>query len=181
MEFFQAVGRRYSQKKAFDPGRKVPAEDLQSIVQAGMAAPSAGNGQSPEFVIVNDEATVRRIGDISQWLPLQTAPAIILVLSQPAMRQELGPHTECLIGDAMVATENMLLACTALGYCCGLVDGPFLKLEIQRGACALLGIPDDRIILVAIPVGHPGEPEPHRPKKPFGQRASWNRYAIDRS
>jgi len=180
MEFFQAVGRRYCQKKAYDPARKVPAEDLQSIVQAGMAAPSAGNQQSAEFIIVNDEAIMRKIGDISQWVPLQTAPATILVLSHPHMRQQLDSHTECLIGDAMVATENMLLACAALGYCCGLVDGPFLKPEVQKGVCELLGIPEDRIIFISVPVGYPAEPEPHRPKKPFPQRASWNKYEIQR-
>jgi nitroreductase len=180
MEFFQAVGRRYSQKHAFDPDRKVPEEDLKSIVQAGMAAPSAGNNQSPEFIILSDEEVVRKVGELSNWLPLQTAPAIILVLSKPHMREKLDSHTECLIGDAMVATENMLLAATALGYACGLVDGPYLKPEVYEPTCEYLGIPDDRIIFISIPVGYPAEPEPHRPKKPFPQRASWNQYAIER-
>lgn len=180
MEFFEVIAKRYSHKVAFDPARKVPDADLQKIVQAGMIAPSAANEQSPEFIILNDEALVRQIGALSGNVPLQTAPAIIAVLSQPAMRQVFDIKTECLIADIAAATENMLLAATALGYCCGWVDGPFTKQEIAEPVSKLLGLPADRMLVICIPVGYPAEPGPRRPKKPFEQRASWNTYAIQR-
>ncbi len=112
MEFFEALAKRYCHKVAFDPKRAVPEADLKKIVEAGMAAPSAGNSQSPEFIIVNDEALCRRIGEISGNVPLQTAPAMIAVLSQPYMRQVCDIKAECLIADMAVATGYMLLAAT---------------------------------------------------------------------
>ena len=44
----------------------------------------------------------------------------------------------------------------------------------------LLNVPDDRRLMVIVPVGLPGEPGPRRTKKPFERRASWNRYAVIR-
>ncbi len=180
MEFFEVIARRYCHKVAFDPTRKVPDEDLRKIVEAGMAAPSAGNGQSPEFIILTEEKLVRRLGELAGNIPLQTAPAMIAVLSQPHARQACDLQAECLIGDFAVATLNMLLAATALGYCCGWVDGPFTKPEVSRPASELLGVPEDRLLIIVVPVGYPGEPGPRRPKKPFAQRASWNTYAVQR-
>ncbi len=180
MEFFEVLAKRYSHKAAFDPTRPVPEADLKKIVEAGMAAPSAGNAQSPEFIIVNDAALCRRIGELSGNVPLKTAPAMIAVLSQPYMRQVCDLKAECLIADMAVATGYMLLAATALGYCCGWVDGPFTAAETNRAVAELLGIPDDRLLVLFVPVGYPGEEGPRRPKKPFQQRASWNKYDIQR-
>jgi len=180
MEFFEVLAKRYCHKVAFDPQRAIPEADLKTIVRAGMAAPSAGNGQSPEFIIVSDAALCRRIGEISGNVPLQTAPAMIAVLSQPYARQACDLKAECLIGDFAVATAYMLLAATALGYCCGWVDGPFTKAEANQAVAGLLGIPDDRLLILFVPVGYPGVEGPRRPKKPFAERASWNKYAVQR-
>jgi nitroreductase len=181
MDIFEAIAKRYSHKVAFDPNIPVPDSDLQKITEAALRAPSAGNAQTPEFIIISDQALLRRIGDLSGNVPLATAPAMIAILSYADMRTTPDRiRGECLTADFAVAAQNMLLAATALGYCCGWVDGPFLKPEISRPVCELLGIPQDRILVMIVPVGHPGVEGPRRPKKPFEQRASWNRYAIHR-
>lgn len=172
MDFFEVVTRRYSHKAAFDPTRPVPDDHLRRLVEVGMAAPSAGNGQAPEFIIVTDGEIIGRIGELSGHAPLRTAPAWIVIV--------LDPTKGCYLEDYAVATGYVLLAATALGYACGWVDGPFLDPALRVPASELLGIPDDRQLMVAIPVGYPGEEAPRRPKKPFAQRASWNRYAVAR-
>lgn len=180
MEFFDVIKARYSHKARFDPDRPVPREDLTRIVETGMLAPSANNKQSPEFVLIDDPALLRQIGALTGSVPLSTAPAMIAVLTQPRFREVFDTETECLIADFAAATENLLLAATALGYCCGWLDGPFVDDETQSKACALLALPADRAIAVVVPVGYAGEEGPRRPKKPFAQRACWNRYRITR-
>ena len=180
MEFFEVVGKRYSYKARFDSKRQVREEDLVKIVEAGMAAPSASNGQSPEFVIVNDESIVRQIGKVADNVPLRTAPAFVAVLTKPRARQVLDIETECLVADLAAATENIILAATALGYCCGWLDSPFVDNDVRTKAEGILDIPDDRMLLLLVPIGYPAEPGPRRPKKMFAQRASWNRYTIQR-
>ena len=180
MEFFQVVAKRYSHKTAFDSEKKVAEEDLIKIVEAGMAAPSAGNGQSPEFIIINDEGVLEQLRKISDNVPVNTAPAFIAVLTRPRAREVLDIATECLIADLAASTAHMLLAATALGYCCGWVDGPFVPKEAQARICEILDVPSDRMVLLLIPVGYPAEAGPRRDKKPFEQRASWNQYAVER-
>ena len=180
MEFFEVVARRYSHKASFDYDKKIPEEDLRKIVEAGMAAPSAGNSQSPEFIIITDEKILERISIITQNAILWTAPAMIAVVTRPRVREVLDITTECLICDFAVATENMLLAATALGYCCGWMDGPFTDPQVREKVEELLGIPDDRMLILVVPIGYPLQEGPRREKKPFEQRASWNRYAVER-
>lgn len=177
MEFSEVVAKRYSHKVKF-AGEDLPKEDLRKIVQAGMAAPSAGNGQSPEFIIIDDPTILQEMGRITGHIVVQTAPALIGVLTQPRVREVLDIKTECLICDFAVATVSMLLAATDLGYCCGWLDGPFVDATVRGKVQDLLGIPGDRMLALVVPVGYAGEEGPRRTKKPFEQRASLNGYSV---
>lgn len=179
MEFFEVIQKRYTHKALFAKDA-VPDEDLRRIVQAGMSAPSAGNSQSPEFVIVTDPQLVAKLGEITGNKIIASAPCLIAVLTRPRSREVLDTSTECLIADWALAMGYMTLAATALGYCYAWLDGPFVPEGPRHEAEALLGVPADRMLVVVLPVGHPAEPGPRRPKRPFEQRASWNRYEIVR-
>ena len=176
MDYFDAVTQRYCHKAAFKPDA-VPAAHLQRIVEAGMLAPSPDNAQASEFVIVNDPDTLRRIGEIGGSAPLRTAPAMI-VLVVDHHREAKGSIRY--LEDYACATTQMLLAATALGYVAGWVDGMFRDPAKRMPVCELLGIPDDRLMIVIVPVGLPAGEGPRRPKKSFSQRASWNRYTVER-
>lgn len=177
MEFFEVVQKRYSHKVAFDSSHPVSDEHLVKIVETGMAAPSAANGQSAEFILINDKAIIEQIGRITNNVPLKTAPAMIAVVSDLG---EGGPGVSYCLEDYAAATENMLLAATALGYSCGWVDWVFKDPAVRDPVSELLNVPEDRRLMVIMPVGLPGEPGPRRAKKPFERRASWNRYAVIR-
>ena len=179
MDFFAAVGRRYSHKARF-AGPAVPRDDLRKIVEAGIQSPSGGNRQTPEFVIIDDLPTIDELGRITANPILASAPALVAIISHPRMREVLDLSTECLIADCAVAAGSIVLAATALGYCCGWMDSPFLAREKRERSQQLLGIPDDRYLVMAVPVGHPGEKSARREKKRFEQRASWNRYSVER-
>jgi nitroreductase len=174
MEFFDVIRARYSHKAAFAPAPRPADEDLRRIVEAGMAAPSAMNRQSPEFIIITDAGLLERIGEITNNAVLKTAPAMIAVLGNPVDAE--GFYRE----DYAAATENMLLAATDLGYAVGWIDGIFRNDAVRTPVSTLLGIPDDRRLCIMIPVGKPGEEGARRAKKPFEERASWNTYAIRR-
>lgn len=177
MEFFEVVKKRYSHKGAFDPTHPVPREHLVQIVEAGIAAPSAANGQSTEFIIIDDKALLAQIGEITGSVPLKTAPASIAVVSDVGTG---APGVSYYLEDYAAAMENMLLAATALGYACGWIDAVFKDPAIRNAVSELLYVPDDRRLMAIMPVGRPGEPATRRPKKPFERRASWNRYAVIR-
>ncbi len=176
MDYFDAVAQRYSHKAAFRPD-PVPRAHLRQIVEAGMSAPTANNAQRAEFIIVTEPDTLSRIGEIGDTAPLKTAPAmIVMVVDHKCDPEGSGYYLE----DYACATTQIMLAATALGYSSGWIDGMFKDPAKRLPVCELLGIPDDRLMIVIVPVGLPAEGGPRRPKKPFSQRASWNRYAVER-
>jgi len=80
------------------------------------------------------------------------------------------PNTPRYLEDYACATTQMLLAATALGCGAGWVDGMFRDSAERTPVCALLGIPDGRLMIAIVPVSLPAVDGPHRPKKPFEQR-----------
>lgn len=177
MDLFEAISKRYCHKAAFAQ-EAVADEDLRRIAEAGMAAPSGTNSESPEFILINDVGVLAEIGRITRHRPLITAPAMIAVVSNQA---DVLPGVTFYVEDYAAATENILLAAIALGFACGWIDHLLRTPEINDPLCRLLGIPSDRKLMVIIPIGKPSEEAARRAKKTFEQRCSWNQYAIQRS
>lgn len=175
MELFEAIRERYSYRGPFrkDP---VPREDLKRIVEAGLMAPSGCNSQTTEFVIVSDPELVRKIGGMHPGnMALQQAVALIACI----IDRDPEPVYEGLsfqVEDCAAAAENILLAITALGYGSVWVDG-WLRGEGRAEKIArLLGVPDLKIVRILLPIGIPTVPGPHPAKKPFDERARFNRW-----
>jgi nitroreductase len=78
--------------------------------------------------------------------------------------------------DCGAAVENLLLAITALGYATVWLDGA-LKVEDRATRVGqLLGVPPEKTVAVALPLGIPKQPGTQRERMPFDQRAWYNRY-----
>ena len=126
-------------------GDPINENDLNTIVKAGMAAPSAMNIQPWSFIIITDKAI---LNNLCKALPyakmLDKAGAAIIVC---------GDSKEAnWVVDCAAATENILLAAHALGY--GAVWTAVYKYESRidpvRKECK---IPNDIIPLNVIPIG----------------------------
>jgi nitroreductase len=173
---FDAIARRYSYREGFKK-KKVPRKDLEKIVKAGLAAPSGKNEQTTTFVIVDDPALVKTIGKMHRMPAMQTAGAIIacIIDRQPAAVYE-GHSFQ--VEDCSAAVENMLLAITASGYAGVWIDG-WLRLENHAQIIGdLLGVPPNKIVRVIVPLGVPAREVPRKPKKPFAERAWFNKYKV---
>jgi nitroreductase len=172
MELFEAMQTRASYRGEYLMDR-VPAEDMETIVRAGMAAPSGRNMQTTSFVIVDDESLLSEIGKILPSRLVASAPAIIAA----AFREEDGEDIFASEReDCAAAVLNMLLAITALGYASCWIDGE-LKLEGRaEKLSALLRLPAGVQVRVLLPVGKPAA-EIKRPRKlAFAQRTRKNQW-----
>ncbi|MDO4551170.1 MAG: nitroreductase family protein [Planctomycetia bacterium] len=174
MELFEAFQKRFSYRGDF-ADVPVPREDLIKIVEAGRIAPTACNCQLPTFVIVDDPALIEKIAALSPQKMFQTAKAVIAcVSSAEAVFQGKSFYPE----DCAAAVTQMLLAVTALGYASVWVQG-FLKIgDNAEKIGEYLGVPASHKVQILLPLGVPltegGQPE----KKPWAQRASFNRYEL---
>ena len=173
MDLFTAIANRHSYRGEY-LSHPVPREHLHQIVQAGIQAPSGCNAQTTSFIVVDDPALVMQIREIVARPFLATVPAFIacLIDSRPVYK-----NCSFAAEDCAAATENMLLAITALGYASVWLDGVLRTQKIKETLAALLKVPADREIRILLPVGQPATPALQKEKMPFEQRAWFNVYA----
>ena len=161
MDALEAIRKRRSIRKY--TGDTIPRQDLETIVDAGRLAATGSNQQPWDFIVVTDRHMISQLKVASAWM--DKAGAIIAVVMDPSSRWWLE--------DGSAAVENMLIACTALGYGACWLEGYTLPREEEFKA--LLGVPEDRWLLTLIPVGLPAE-APTRQKKTLEQVLHWERY-----
>ncbi len=143
----------------------VPMEKLALLVEAARWAPSAGNSQPWEFLLVNDEDMISVLETVSPgWL--EEAPALI-VMCINKKRETNWSHVD--LGAAM---QNILLCANSIGIgCCAI--GSFLVPTITE----LLEIPPHLKPILFITVGYPNEEPPattHLPLKELIHRKVGN-------
>ncbi len=174
MDVFDAIAKRYSYRGAFTDAA-VPRADLERIVRAGLAAPSAGNSQTTSFVIVDDPVKLERLAEIiPNSTPLRTAKAVIVTCLDKADPQSERPDFSMV--NYGIAVENVMLALTALGYAALWMEGWKRAEGAQAAVAKLLGLPDSFVVQVLIPLGVAEAPGTPRDKRPFNERAWWNTY-----
>lgn len=136
-------------------GEPVRAADVEALLQAGMAAPSASNRQPWHLVAVTDRAQLRALGDAHPYgKMIATAGLGIAVCGDPAI-------SEWWVQDCTAATENILIAAAALGLG-GVWLGCHGRPEREQAVRRALGIPAHIGVLSLLSIGHPAEDKPAR-------------------
>jgi nitroreductase len=169
MDALEAIfGRRSIRKYTAEP---VAEADVDTILRAAMAAPSAGNQQPWRFVVTTDRATLDAMAETTPYgKMLREAPLSITVcadtrdLKHPQMWQQ----------DCGAATQNALVAIHALGL--GAVWlGFWPKMERVAPLKDVLGLPEGIEPFCVLAVGHPAETKPpaERYAAEFVRRDRW--------
>jgi len=152
----------------------VSKADIETMLRAGMAAPTAVNRQPWHFVVINSKEKLAELaGDNPRGGMLKKAPLAIVVCGN--MDKALpGQGRGFWVQDCSAATENILLAANAIGL--GGVWTGLYPDENRAGAVAkVLKLPETFIPLCTIVIGHPAEqPTPKDKWKP--ENISYNEY-----
>jgi nitroreductase len=164
MDVFQAIHTRRTVRKFSD--RELEWDKVAQVLEAGKAAPSAGNLQPWKFIVVADKAKKRALADASlqQWW-LETAPILIVVVADvERTKQFYGIRGERLysIQDCSAAAQNMLLAATALG-----VGSAWISAFEEEAVNRALGIPTEARAQAIIALGYQSEEPKEAPKNPL--------------
>ncbi|MGA2976522.1 MAG: nitroreductase family protein [Spirochaetia bacterium] len=173
MDVFKAIEARHSYRSGFSP-TPVPRKDLERIVRAGIQAPSGYNAQTTSFVIVDEPALIKEMARIAENDVIAAAPAAVVCVMDP--RETEPGRLRCGVEDYSAAVENMLLAVTALGYASVWIDGILREEERAARIGALLSVPRRQVVRAILPIGKPTEQGKQAEKKPFGERAWFNRF-----
>lgn len=137
----------------------VQKADIEALLEAAMAAPSACNRRPVDFYVIEGEEKLREVSDCGRFTRMK-APLIILVVGNlsRALPLQLADYW---IQDAAAASENILIGATAmgLGSCwCGIYPQKRMMEKVSR----VLGLSEKQIPFSMIKIGYPDEfPEPH--------------------
>jgi len=131
----------------------VAEELITGFLKAAMAAPSAGNEQPWEFVVLTERTILDRIPSFHPYAAmLKEAPAAILVCGDLAREK----HEGYWVQDCSAATENILIAVNEKGL--GAVWlGIYPREERVRGLRQLLSIPETIVPFALVAIGYPAE------------------------
>lgn len=166
MDVFEAV-RTVLAVRSYTDERVAPAL-VRRIVEAGRLSASAGNGQPWHFIVVEERATLRALGEIMTTgrYTVDAAFAIVVVVKKDS------PYA---VSDTSRAIQNMVLTAWADGVGSNWTGfGPLPAVE------KLLGVPETHEGLAVVPFGVPDTKlgRGRKKRKPMTKIASRERFGT---
>mgnify|MGYP001131724755 CR=1 FL=1 len=154
MDVLEAIKGRRS-IRAFKR-KTVPEEIVEKLIDAASWAPSAGNIQPWEFVIVQKPEIKRRLAEAAlEQSFIEEAPVVIVVCAdekRSSMGYGIRGRVLYCIQDTAAATQNILLTAYSLGLGACWV-GAFNEKEARE----ILETPQEIRPVAMIPIGYPDE------------------------
>lgn len=147
------MGRRSIRNYTDEP---VTDEQLDVVLRAAMAAPSAGNQQSWRFIVVREASQRQALAQATPYSGMiARAPLAIVVCGDT--RDE--KHPGYWVQDCSAAIENLLIAVHAIGL--GAVwIGVHPVAERVDNVRRICAVPDGIVPMSMIALGHPAEEKP---------------------
>ena len=148
MEAIECIQTRRSIRKYLD--KDVSDELITELLKAAMTAPSAGNQQPWQFIVITDRKLLNKITEFHEYAQMcKDSHLAILVCADISSIRHEGMWEQ----DCSAATQNILLAAHAHGL--GAVwCGVYPREPKIQGFRKLLNIPEKIIPFSLIPIGH---------------------------
>ena len=175
MDFHQLLLERHSIRRYTD--EPVDGDDVKTILEAALLAPTSKSARPWQFVVVEDKDTLAALAGCKPAgaVSLRTAPLAVVIVSDPE-------RSDVFVEDTSVAALMMQLQAAALGLgSCWVqvrnrfsADGEPAQDMIQR----LLGIPPCYPVECIVTIGHSDETrKPVDPSKLLWEKVhvgKWN-------
>ncbi len=152
----------------------VSDELIMKLIEAGNAAPSAGNLQARDFIIVKDEETKLKLALASfRQMFITEAPVLIVVVANyPRSMKVYGERGRIYAEqDAAAAVQNVLLAAHAMG-----LASVWIGAYDDEKVSEILNIPSYARPVAILPIGYPAEDPRPRRRYDLEEITHWERW-----
>lgn len=147
----QAITERRSVRRY--TGEKLTQEQLETIAQCALWAPSAMNQQTTKIVVTQDRALIEELGaDAGRQGFDYGAPCFVFFYGQQGNKWGTG--------NAALAVQNAALAAQSMGLGSVVIGCVYDYLQSAEGKAkwnAKLGVPESHEFILGLLVGHPAE------------------------
>jgi len=173
MELIEAIRTRRSVRSYLSSA--VSDSELEELLELATWAPSAGNLQPWEFVVVREERVKERLAEeaLHQWW-IAEAPVVVVACANERRSSSIygarGRTLYCLC-DGSAAVEILLLAVHSrgLGSC-------WVGAFHDEGVSRLLGLPGGVRPVAILPIGRPAEKPSPPPRRPLREVVHFERF-----
>ena len=173
MDVLEAIKNRRSIRTF--KNEDISSETVEKLIDAARWAPSAGNIQPWEFIIVKNSEVKRRLAEaaLNQKF-VEEAPIVIVVCADESRSFKgyglRGKSLYC-IQDTAAAIQNIHLAACSLGLATCWV-GAFKEEDVRK----ILDVPDGVRPVALVPVGYPAEKPSPPPRRPLSQIIHYEKF-----
>jgi nitroreductase len=160
MDVFEAITNRRS-IRAFKT-TEIPDETIDKLIEAAQSAPSAGNIQPWEFIVIRKQETKHKLAEAAlNQAFIEEAPVVVVACAnEDRSAQRYGQRGKTLycLQDTAAAIQNINLAAHALGLgTCWI--GAFNEDKARQ----ILNTPAGIRPIAIVPIGNPNEfPQPRK-------------------
>jgi nitroreductase len=170
MDALEALAGRRSIRHYTDEA--VSDEQVDVLLHAAMAAPSAGNQQPWRFIVVRERDRLDTLSTATPYAGMLARAPLGIVVAGDTREEK---HPGYWVQDCSAAIQNLLVAAHAIGL--GAVwIGVHPVLERSQRVGEICGIPQGVVALAMIAIGHPAEEKPpsERFRGDFVFREGWS-------
>lgn len=172
MDLRDAIYKRHS-VRAF---KKQVVDDavLSKLLKDANQAPSAGNLQARDFIVVKNDGIKTKLAKaaLHQNFILESPTVVVIFANPPRSAAKYGPRgTLYSIVDAAIASQNLMLSCVTegLGSC---YIGAFDEDEVRK----ILHAPQNMLPIAIIPIGFPNEVPQATDRMPLNDVVHWEKW-----
>jgi nitroreductase len=145
MNVYEAIQKKRAVREYKD--RKLPDDAVNRIINAGRRAQSSKNTQPWHFIVIQDKSTLKALSELGNWATHIAGAAMAVAIITP------NPDTRfSIMFDAGQSASYLQLAAWELG-----IGSCLATIYETEKARALLGIPEDFHIRIAISFGYPAD------------------------
>lgn len=151
MEFIELAKKRYSSRKYLN--KKIEKDKIYKVLEAGRIAPSAVNFQPWQFIVIEDEANLKKLWETYDREWIKEAPVLIIICGdhKKSWKRKKDGKDHCDI-DAAIAADHITLQATELGLATCWVC------NFDKDKCSeILKLPENIEPIVILPLGYPAD------------------------
>ena len=137
--------------RVYDASKQIPDSDLQLILKAAFASPTADNSRAAEFIVVQDRNKIINLKEGNPYASqLNTAPTVIVI----AVNEKTIVHNDLAALDAGIAAQSIMIQAAELGYAS--VPMSIAPQETRvKNTRSVLGLPNYVTPYIMVVVGFP--------------------------
>lgn len=151
METLDAIKTRRSIRKY--KSEQIPVKTIQTLLEAAMQAPSAGNEQPWHFIVIIEKELLGEIAKFNPYADMAGNAAFAILVCGDVNQEK---YDNFWIQDCAAATQNLLLAAHDLGL--GAVWTAVYPMgDRAEKYSSFFKLPSNIIPLALVPVGYPDQ------------------------